>query len=515
MWALSFALNSMTMPEPLILTVSALNQRTRRLLENHFEFVWIRGELSNYRRPRSGHWYFTLKDDQAQVRCAMFVNRNRLCRMQPVDGAEVLLRGRVSLYEGRGEFQVIVEHMAPAGEGALRAAFEALKERLAAEGLFAAQRKRSLPAYPRHLAVVSSASGAALRDVLSVVARRFPLMRVTVLPTAVQGAEATAQILAALARIGAQPPGLAPDVALLTRGGGSLEDFAPFNAEETARAIAACPVPIVSAIGHETDFTIADFVADLRAPTPSAAAELITPDGAALAAQLAAERQRLTRAATLRLQMCKHQFTSLRARLINPQQRLQQLMQRADDLDERLQRGWARQLKDAHSQWDGLRRRMRQLHPRQRIAAQAAQVDELLLQARRLMATKLQQEAEGVRALARTLQAAGPFSALARGYAFVTRAGSPLTRAEQVRPGDRVEVNFHDGLIEATSQGRQPLPNKWREHLTGKTQESEQGQPLTSSPFAGAPEAAPSGETPPAGQRQASPRPTTQTDKPQ
>lgn len=490
----------MTMPEPLILTVSALNQRTRRLLENHFDFVWVRGELSNYRRPSSGHWYFTLKDDQAQVRCAMFVNRNRLCRMQPVDGTEVLLRGRVSLYEGRGDFQVIVEHMAPAGEGALRAAFEALKERLAAEGLFAAERKRPLPAYPRHLAVISSASGAALRDVLSVVARRFPLMRVTLLPTAVQGGEATAQIVAALARIGAQTGALRPDAVLLTRGGGSLEDLAPFNAEETARAIAACPVPIVSAIGHETDFTIADFVADLRAPTPSAAAELITPDGAALAEEFAAQRQRLNRAATLRLQMCRHQFTSLRARLINPQQRLQQLMQRADDLDERLRRGWARQLKDARSQWDGLRRRMRQLHPRQRIAAQTAQVEELLRQASRRMAAKLQQEAQGVRALARTLEAAGPFSALARGYAFVTRAGSPLTRAEQVSTGDRLEVNFHDGLIEATAQGQQPLPDKWRGPLAEKTQESAQGQPPTSDPFADAPTEGATGETPPTGQ---------------
>ena len=449
------------MAEPFILTVSALNQSARLLLENHFDFVWIRGELSNYRRPGSGHWYFTLKDDRAQVRCAMFVNRNRLCRMQPMDGAEVLLRGRVSLYEGRGEFQVIAEHMEPAGEGAARVAFAALKERLAAAGLFAPEHKRPLPAYPRHLAVVSSASGAALRDVLSVAARRFPLMRVTVLPVAVQGADAAAQIVAALARISAWKSDLAPDLVLLARGGGSLEDFAPFNSEEVARAIAACAIPTVSAVGHETDFTIADFVADLRAPTPSAAAELITPDAEVLVEAFAAWRQRLNRTATLRLEMYRHQLVGLYARLVNPRQRLQQLMQRADDLDERLRRGLAHRLEDARSRCGGLQHRMQQLHPRQRIATHGVQVSESLQQVRRLMLAKLQQEVERVHALARTLQAAGPFSALARGYAIVTHAGSPLTRADQAKLGDKIQVNFHDGLIDATTQGRRPLPDKW------------------------------------------------------
>ena len=306
------------MAEPTVLTVSDLNQSARRLLEERFNLVWIRGEISNFARPRSGHWYFTLKDDTAQVRCAMFVNRNRLCRMQPSDGGEVLLRGRVSLYENR-----------------LRAAYEALKARLAAEGLFADERKRPLPAYPRHLAVVSSPSGAALRDVLSVIRRRFPLLKVTLLPVSVQGADAEPQILDALNRV----PALAPDLVLLTRGGGSLEDLFTFNSEAVARAIARCPVPTVSAVGHETDFTIADFAADLRAPTPSAAAEMITPDAAALNRDFERGRQRLTAATANRLELLRHRHAALRSRLVNPRDRLQQLMQRADDLETRLRLG--------------------------------------------------------------------------------------------------------------------------------------------------------------------------------
>ena len=252
--------DSLPLADDRVLSVTALNRQARLLLEGRFKPVWVRGEISNYRRPGSGHWYFTLKDDNAQVRCAMFVNRNRFSKLQPADGAEVIVRGRVSLYEGRGDYQIIVEQMERAGEGALRAAFEALKERLAAEGLFAAERKKPLPRFPAHLAIISSASGAALRDVLSIVQRRFPCLAVTLLPVAVQGPEAEGQILQALKRV----PALEPDLVMLTRGGGSLEDLSVFNSEPLARAIANCPVATVAAIGHETDFTIAELVADLR-----------------------------------------------------------------------------------------------------------------------------------------------------------------------------------------------------------------------------------------------------------
>ena len=452
------------MTEPTVLSVSDLNQSARRLLEERFNLVWIRGEVSNFARPRSGHWYFTLKDDAAQVRCAMFVNRNRLCRMQPGDGGEVLLRGRVSLYENRGEFQVIVEHMEAAGEGALRAAYEALKARLAAEGLFADERKRDLPAYPRHLAVVSSPSGAALRDVLSVIQRRFPMLKITLLPVSVQGLGAEPQILDALNRA----PALAPDLILLTRGGGSLEDLFTFNSEAVARAIARSPVPTVSAIGHETDFTIADFAADLRAPTPSAAAEMITPDATALSRDIARWRQRLTAASTSRLELLHHRHAALRSRLVNPRDRLLQLMQRADDLETRLRLTLSNSLEHAQVRFASLRRGLERQRPEPRIAALTAAVATLRNRAEQHLAAQLAHKAERLGALARTLEAVSPLQGLARGFAIATRTGAgtgpagTITSAEQAAPGDGIQVNFHDGALSARVEGRAPLPEQWR-----------------------------------------------------
>src|SRR5690606_31569338 len=248
--------------------VSQLNRRAKQLLETHLPLLWVEGELSNVSQPSSGHWYFTLKDDQAQVRCAMFRNRNMLVRFKPQQGQQVLLRARVSLYEGRGDYQLIAEHMEEAGAGALQRAYEELKQKLAAEGLFSDDLKQPLPSLPRHIGVITSPTGAAIRDILHVLARRFPAIPVTVLPVAVQGKEAAPQIVKAI-----QLANRADlfDVLILARGGGSLEDLWPFNEEVVARAIHASKLPIVSAVGHEVDFTIADFVADLRAPTPSVA----------------------------------------------------------------------------------------------------------------------------------------------------------------------------------------------------------------------------------------------------
>ncbi|MBN8482592.1 MAG: exodeoxyribonuclease VII large subunit, partial [Xanthomonadales bacterium] len=299
-------------PPRTILTPSTLNRLVRDLLEDAFALVWIEGELSNVSRPASGHLYFTLKDGTAQVRAAMFKPRSGWLPFKPVDGMQVLARGRVGLYEARGEFQLVVEHMEPAGEGALRREFERLKQRLAAEGLFDAARKRSVPALPRRIAIVTSATGAAIRDVLSVLARRFPLVAVDVVPVPVQGGEAPAAIVAALARLAEAQR---HDVILLTRGGGSLEDLWAFNDEAVARAIAASPVPVVSAIGHEVDFTIADFVADLRAPTPSAAAELLVPDRSDLLRGLRRECERLVQRLRARLQASAQRVDHLHARL--------------------------------------------------------------------------------------------------------------------------------------------------------------------------------------------------------
>jgi exodeoxyribonuclease VII large subunit len=323
-----------TAEERQVLSVTDLNRQARMTIEQRFNQIWVSGELSSFARPSSGHWYFTLKDAKAQVRCAMFANANRRARLQPANGQQVLLRGRVSLYEGRGEFQIIVEHMEPAGEGALRAAFDALKRQLDAEGLFDPKRKRALPNMPKHVAVVTSPTGAALKDVLSVWQRRYPALNVTVVPTAVQGAEAEGDILIALQRAAA----LAPDVILLTRGGGSMEDLWVFNAESIARLIAAFEIPVVSAIGHEIDVSITDFVADLRAPTPSAAAELIVPDGEELLQVLAGQRRRLQVTLQARLRERRLSLEKLALGLVNPQRYCQQAAQRLDDLTARLTR---------------------------------------------------------------------------------------------------------------------------------------------------------------------------------
>ena len=448
-----------TLPLPLsddrVLTVSALNRQARLLLEGRFNQVWVRGEISNYRRPGSGHWYFTLKDDGAQVRCAMFANRNRATQVQPTDGAEVLVRGRVSLYEGRGDYQIIVEHMEAAGEGALRAAFEALKGRLAAEGLFNSDRKRPLPRFPTHLAVLSSRSGAALRDVLSIVGRRFPSLRVTLLPVAVQGADAERQLLGAMRRL----PALNPDVVLITRGGGSLEDLFAFNSEPLARAIAACPVPTVAAIGHETDFTIAELVADLRGPTPSAAAELVTPDGTALAGQFDELGQRLSRASTTRIELANHGLAALRARLSDPRQRVQQLMQRADELDERLRRAANNRTQHYSTRINGLRRSLWLLQPTGRINEYRKLVKRLAADGERLIANQVRSGRADLAALTRTLEAVSPLATMDRGFAIVTRPnGEPITQAADLDMGVEFHANFRDASVSAVVRDKLPTP---------------------------------------------------------
>jgi exodeoxyribonuclease VII large subunit len=323
---------------PETLTVSQLNHLAKRLLESHFDYLWVEGELSNLATPASGHWYFTLKDDRAQVRCAMFKNRNQRLRTRPENGQLIRLRGRVSLYEGRGEFQLIVEHLEEAGAGDLQRAFEALKLKLQNEGLFEPERKRELPGYPSHIAIVSSRSGAAVRDIITVFGRRFPAIRLSLFPVPVQGEGAADQMIAALDKIYAME---AHDAIILARGGGSAEDLWAFNDENLARKIAESPAPLVSAVGHEIDFTIADFVADRRAPTPSAAAEMLSPDQREVADRLLALELNLARQFRRQLQYVAAVLAGLRARLRHPGERLREQAQRLDDLELRLRRGLA------------------------------------------------------------------------------------------------------------------------------------------------------------------------------
>lgn len=430
-----------------VFTVSALAREARVLVEERFHLVWVEGEISNLRRPASGHWYFTLKDERAQLRCCMFANRNRAVRFPLRDGVRVLLRGRLTLYEARGDFQLVAEHLEPAGEGALRAAFEALKLRLEAEGLFDPARKRPLPPLPRRLAVISSASGAALRDVLHVIERRYPVLEVVLLPVAVQGERAEGEVLRALAKV----PKLAPDVVLITRGGGSLEDLWTFNVERVARAVAACPVPTVSAVGHQTDFTITDFVADVRAPTPSAGAELITPDRADLDARVDLLARRLRRALSTDLGHRAQHLRHLRARLISPRTRLQQQMQRTDELTDRLQRALRRCLHRDRARLDAARRHLLLLHPKQAVQRHRRHLAELTADLHSAARQMLVNKRNHFAVAARTLEAVSPLATLARGYTVLTATAdgtrSPVTSIRQTHPGADLTAHLHDGAL--------------------------------------------------------------------
>ena len=437
-----------------VVTVSQLNREARVTIEQRFSQVWVTGELSNFARPRSGHWYFTLKDNNAQVRCAMFANRNQRVSMQPSDGQQVLIRGRVSLYENRGDFQIIVEQMEPAGAGALRQAFDALKLKLASEGLFATERKQALPQQPETAVIVSSASGAAVHDVLAVWRRRYPRLQVTLIPTAVQGAEAEPQILAALAKA----ENLQPDVILLTRGGGSLEDLWCFNLESVARAIYALTTPVVSAIGHEIDVTIADFVADLRAPTPSAAAELMVPDANDLSDNVDALYRHLR---NLTRNQLRHQSLLLHntaLQLVSPQTHIQQNWQRLDDLRRRATAaadGTVRTLESQLGKTEG-RLHLQGPTPRLQLARQQLAAAQQLLQNR--CQQRLNQYQTSLANLVRMLEGVSPLPTLARGYAIVrSTEGRVIESADALNAGDRVTAQFAKGTVTALVENIDPM----------------------------------------------------------
>ncbi|AGI07866.1 exodeoxyribonuclease VII large subunit [Xanthomonas citri] len=430
-----------------ILTPSQLNSLARDLLEGGFPLVWVEAELSSVTRPASGHLYFTLKDARAQIRCAMFKPKSTWLKFQPREGLRVLARGRLTLYEARGDYQLVLDHMEEAGEGALRRAFDELRARLTAKGLFDAERKQALPAHVRRLAVITSPSGAAVRDVLSVLARRFPLLEVDLLPSLVQGDSAAAQITSLLQRADASGR---YDVILITRGGGSLEDLWAFNDERLARAIAAAQTPVVSAVGHETDFSLSDFVADVRAPTPSVAAELLVPDQRELVARVRRAQARMTQLQQHALgnAMQRADRLALRLRAQSPQARLQLLHRRQEDagrqlrarmmhvlerLQARVQRGQAQlQSHNPQRHLAGLQQRLRALHP------QAA------------MQRRLQHDQLQLRSIARSLEAVSPLATVARGYAIVTRPanGSVVRSAAEVVTGERLRAQLADGSIE-------------------------------------------------------------------
>ena len=414
-----------------VYSVLRLNREVRLLLERGIGVLWVQGELSNFSQPTSGHWYFSLKDREAQVRCAMFRTRNLMIGFTPRAGAQLLVRGRLSVYEPRGEYQLIVEHLEEAGVGALQREFERLKMRLSAEGLFATERKRALPRFPRRIGLITSPTGAALHDILHVLARRFRCASVLVYPTSVQGAAAVPELVAALRSASTRAE---CDVLILARGGGSLEDLWAFNDERVARAIHACAVPVVSAVGHEIDFTIADFVADLRAPTPSAAAELVAPDSAASLAMLARAAQRLQGGIGRELRSGATRLAALQRRLglAHPGARLHQQMQRLDDLTLRL--GAAARLA---------------------LGASRVRIDRLDARLQRAGSAHVAKANHRLALCSRALDAVSPLATLSRGFAIVTRAdGTLLTDAALAGEGEDIEARLARGTVVARVTGR-------------------------------------------------------------
>jgi exodeoxyribonuclease VII large subunit len=433
-----------------VYTVSQLSREARILLERSFPPLWVTGEISNMARPGSGHLYFSLKDAEAQVRCAMFRSAGRSLRFRPENGQQVMVRGRVSLYEARGEFQLVVEHMEPAGDGLLLRRLEELKKRLAAEGLFDERHKQPLPSLPRCIGLITSPTGAAIRDVLHVLRRRFPAIPVVIYPVQVQGAQAKHDIVAALRTATARHE---CDVLILARGGGSLEDLWAFNEEMVARAMHACPIPLVSGVGHEIDFTIADLVADLRAPTPSGAAELVVPDSREwIRSCVSLERQ--VRSCMQRvLQRLRARQAELAARLRrgSPGVVLRQRCQRLDELGQRLRSALLhnlqlRRLRIRHA-GSGLRRSA----PVAALRRCSEQVIWYRLRLAGAVRVRIASTGQRLAVSAAALQAVSPLRTLERGYAIVRdpQTGHIIRRARDLIPGQDITGTLSEGAFDA------------------------------------------------------------------
>ncbi|MGH8220357.1 MAG: exodeoxyribonuclease VII large subunit [Steroidobacteraceae bacterium] len=442
-------------PERVVYSVSRLNREVRLLLDQRMSVLWVEGEISNLSQPSSGHWYFSLKDRVAQVRCAMFRQRNSGVDFAPRSGQQVLARGRVSLYEPRGDFQLIVEHLEEAGIGRLQRELERLKAKLAAEGLFDAALKRPLPRFPRRIGVITSPTGAALRDILHILRRRYPSAHVLVYPALVQGAAAAPSIIEALALASTR---LECDVLIVARGGGSLEDLWAFNDERVARAIRAASIPVIAGIGHEIDFTLADFAADARAPTPSGAAELATPDRLAVLQALAKTADRLHNACSRELRALAARVAAAAAclKIAHPGARLQQQVQRLDDLEQRLAGATRSRLhRDRHRLSETFALFVRR-SPEHRVRESRERHAALEVRLRHAN-QRLMSKAENRLGLAqRALDAVSPLKTLERGYAIVACAadGAVLTQADSVGLGEEIEARLAHGRVRARVTGK-------------------------------------------------------------
>ncbi len=435
---------------PIVFTVSQLNRQSKELLETYLHRVQVSGEISNLARPNSGHWYFTLKDQRAQVRCAMFKSRSQYVKFAPKEGDQVLIHASVSLYEARGDYQLIVDKMESAGEGALKIAFEALKERLNQQGYFNAEYKKAIPTHPKHIGIVTSQTGAAVKDIISVLKRRFPALPISIYPAQVQGELAAGQIVQAIER--ANRDGIC-DVLIVGRGGGSLEDLWPFNEEIVAHSIFNSVIPIISAVGHEVDTSISDFVADLRAPTPSAAAELVSPDRFEWLGRFEQLQRQLIRSMQNRLNAQRFHLMQVVKRLRHPKDKLQENMQRLDMAELRLKNAMQRRLQQNQQKLANASTRLQQHKPDKRLALlqqHTTQLKQRLELAIKQQISALQQK---LARQAEVLNAVSPLSTLSRGYAIVTtQLGVAVTDSKQVKAGDTLNAQLHKGKLTCTVQ---------------------------------------------------------------
>jgi len=435
-----------------IYSVSSLNRSVANLLEQEFAWIWVEGEISNMARPASGHIYFSLKDSAAQVSCAMFKGRNSCLKFMPENGNQVLVRAKVSLYQPRGNYQLIVDRMEEAGDGALRRQFEALKIKLAGEGLFDETCKQDIPELPECISIVTSKSGAAIHDVLSVIARRFPSIPVKLFPVPVQGAEAATAICNAIKLIdqAVSSGTLKCDVILLVRGGGSLEDLWSFNEESVARAIFDCHIPIVSGVGHEVDITIADFVADVRAATPTAAAETVTPDQSSWLQSFDWYQQRLQQLASSKIERKQEKTQWLHRRLQqqHPETQLLRAQQRSDDLIKRLLRISRSMLDYRHNNLSALNAKLGAHNPALLLKQNRQTTEYLATRLQQSALNLLSQNKSRLSNVARTLNAISPLQTLERGYSITLNGnGEAVTSAEQVKVHDQIETRLHNGRI--------------------------------------------------------------------
>ena len=429
--------------EKTILTVSRLTALLRGVLEENFEQVWVQGEVSNLSMPASGHLYFTLKDTGAQLRCVMFKGSARNLKFRATDGMGLIARGRISVYDQRGEYQLICEYLEPAGVGALQLAFMQLKDRLAKEGLFDESHKRPMPAFPRRIGVITSATGAAIHDILNVLKRRFASLEILLYPVRVQGEGSAAEIARAIDDMNRLH---LADVLIVGRGGGSLEDLWAFNEEVVARAVYRSKLPVISAVGHETDWTICDFAADLRAPTPSAAAEMVIASSIELHGQIDVLSRRLRTVMETRLAALAARIDALRRSLHDPSTMLGHLSQRVDDLGERLELALASSVSRSRVQFDTLHSELMHNNPARTVQSLRQRISLLSVHAEHLILERLDGFKQAFGNCTARLEVLSPLRTLSRGYAIAaTLGGTVLTDADQLAEGDRVRLSLSRG----------------------------------------------------------------------